>query len=301
MRHLVSIIIPCYNQGQFLEETLQSVFVQQYPYWECLLIDDGSTDETETIATHWASKDKRFRYFKRENSGVSATRNYGLQLAKGDYIQFLDADDILAEDKIERSLALIEEQNIEVVCTNYVMFDKNRNQTLQPFSQLEKFEFTFYTIARYWNDGFTIPIHCWFFNASVLQDLEFPVGLTAQEDWVMWLKVFRKNPTVAYIEKPLALYRLNANGRTQTSGFFPETLAAIHELKPILTEAEFKIVYESAIERYNSGMEYWKNRTAALKNSNTYQAGLIAKKVLHTMYLLPLAKPIFKYFKHFKS
>lgn len=301
MEHLVSIIIPCYNQGQFLDETLQSVFCQHYTHWECLLIDDGSTDETETIATHWESKDKRFRYLKRENSGVSATRNYGLQLAKGDYIQFLDADDVLAEDKIKLSLALIKEQNVEVVCTNYMMFDKNTNQTLQPFSQLEKFKFTFYNIARYWNDGFTIPIHCWLFNASLLKGLEFPVGLTAQEDWVMWLKVFRKNPTVSYIEKPLALYRLNADGRTQTSSFFPETLAAIHELKPILTEVEFKIVYESAIERYNSGMEYWKSRTAALKNSNTYQAGLIAKKVLHKMYLLPLVKPIFKYIKHFKS
>ena len=72
--HLISIIMPCYNQGQFLEETFQSVFNQTYKNWECLLINDGSTDTTKEIAEKWSRKDKRFRYFEKENGGRSSAR-----------------------------------------------------------------------------------------------------------------------------------------------------------------------------------------------------------------------------------
>ena len=297
---MVSIIIPCYNQGEFLNETLESVFNQTYSNWECLIINDGSTDNTEEIANEWVNKDSRFIYYYKKNAGVSATRNFGLQNVKGAFIQFLDADDLLANEKLSVSVNTIMLNKVEVVCTNYLVFSDSLNNLHPNFSQLEKFEFNFYNLARYWNNGFTIPPHCWFFKASLLKNIYFPVILTAQEDWVMWLLLFKDSPKTIYVNKQLAFYRINPNGRTQTGGFFDETLQAIAYLKPFLSEDEFKLLYQSVIIRFNEGLVYWRNREINLKKSNTYQFGLVCKKVAKKVGFLPLAKSMFLYFKSSK-
>ena len=88
MKKHISIIIPCYNQAHFLDQALQSVLNQTYLNWECLLINDGSTDETEIISNKWIKKDPRFKYFYKENGGLSSARNFGLDNAEGDCIVF---------------------------------------------------------------------------------------------------------------------------------------------------------------------------------------------------------------------
>lgn len=106
--HLVSVIIPCYNYGWLLAETLDSVLAQTYTHWECIIIDDGSTDDSSTTATSYLQKDSRFRYTYQENKGMSAARNCGLAVARGEYIQFLDADDLLASNKLAVQVAYLE-------------------------------------------------------------------------------------------------------------------------------------------------------------------------------------------------
>jgi glycosyltransferase involved in cell wall biosynthesis len=290
---LVSIIIPSYNQDQFLDETLQSVFKQTYSNWECIIVNDGSIDRTEIIATEWVAKDNRFKYTNQVNKGVSVARNSGLTLAKGEYIQFLDADDVLAVDKVQISLEAIFKNNVQVCCCNYAMFTNSTIDVLPPFSKLASFEFNFENLARYWNDGFTIPIHCWFFKADLFDAVIFPEGLTAQEDWIVWLRIFQKSPKTFYIDEQLAFYRLNPKGRTQIKGFFNETLEAIRYLKDFLNEAEFQMLYESAIIRNHNGMTYWREREVNLKKSNTYQFGLLCKKIIKKIGLLPLGKAVF--------
>lgn len=294
--NLISIIIPCYNQGSFLDETLTSVLNQTYTNWECIIVNDGSPDNTKEVAQKWVEKDNRFIYFYKENGGVSSARNLGIEKAKGDFIQFLDADDLLEENKLQISIEAIHQHEVEVVCCNYLMFIESVYNTQPPFSQLGDFEFTFYNLARYWNNGFTIPIHCWFFKASLLENIEFPEGLTAQEDWVVWLRIFQKSPKSFYISDQLAFYRINSNGRTNTGGFFDETLQAVHFLKPFLNEVEFKTLYQAVITRYNEGMLYWRNREINLKKSNTYRFGLLCKKCIKKMGLLSVSKKLFQYF-----
>ena len=94
----ISIIVPCYNQAQYLDECLQSVLDQTYQDWECIIVDDGSPDNTEEIAKNWTQKDSRFIYFKKENGGVSSARNFGIEKAKGEWILPLDGDDKIEKD-----------------------------------------------------------------------------------------------------------------------------------------------------------------------------------------------------------
>ncbi|RCW30040.1 glycosyltransferase [Marinilabilia salmonicolor] len=101
---LVSIIVPCYNQANFLGETLESVLNQEYFYWECIIVNDGSTDDTENVAKSFLEKDKRFKYIKKENGGLSSARNIGIINCTGQYIQFLDSDDLLSSMKIKTQI-----------------------------------------------------------------------------------------------------------------------------------------------------------------------------------------------------
>lgn len=97
---LVSIIVPCYNYAAFLSDCLKSLIRQSYSNWECIVVDDGSADETREIVAEFAGRDPRFRYLFQENKGMSCARNFALSRAAGTLIQFVDADDLLEVDKL---------------------------------------------------------------------------------------------------------------------------------------------------------------------------------------------------------
>lgn len=121
---LVSIIVPCYNQAEFLSDALQSVLNQTYKSWECIIINDGSVDKTELVAKEWLLKDKRYKYIKKENGGLSQARNVGIKSALGEYILLLDADDKIDETLVFKAIPIFnKDQNIGVVtywCNRFV-------------------------------------------------------------------------------------------------------------------------------------------------------------------------------------
>lgn len=135
---LVSIIVPCYNQARFLDEALNSVLSQIYSNWECLIIDDGSLDNTKEISTNWISKDVRFKYFKKENGGLPHTRNFGISKAKGELILPLDADDKIGEKYLTLATQKFQlNQNLKLVYSNAKKFgDVNEFWELKEFSLL---------------------------------------------------------------------------------------------------------------------------------------------------------------------
>lgn len=100
----VSIVVPCYNQAQYLEECLESVINQTYKNWECIIVNDGSPDNTEEVALSICAKDSRITYLKKENGGLSSARNSGIKIAKGEFILPLDADDIIGGTYLEKAV-----------------------------------------------------------------------------------------------------------------------------------------------------------------------------------------------------
>ncbi|WP_372921628.1 glycosyltransferase family 2 protein [Roseovarius sp.] len=109
---LISVIIPAYNDDKYLPESIGSVLNQTYENLECIIIDDGSTDDTEILVAKSAEKDARVRYFKKINGGVSSARNVGITKAEGLLIQFLDADDVLHFEKLANGVGFIREYGI---------------------------------------------------------------------------------------------------------------------------------------------------------------------------------------------
>ena len=116
----ITVIIPVYNVASFLERALKSITEQTYTDLQILLIDDGSTDESGKICDLWAKKDDRIQCVHQENEGVSAARNHGLELAEGAYIMFLDSDDWVEPDMVEKLHQLICEHHADVSACRYV-------------------------------------------------------------------------------------------------------------------------------------------------------------------------------------
>lgn len=136
MQPLVSIIIPTFNSSKYLKATLDSVLSQTYANWECILVDDGSIDLTETISVNYQEKDNRFQLYKRPvdlPKGPSSARNYGVSKAKGDYLIFLDADDLLATTCLENRVAQFQ-QNPEC---DFLVFQMERFVEEPDFSKKE--------------------------------------------------------------------------------------------------------------------------------------------------------------------
>jgi len=120
---LVSIIVPSYNYGRFLEQFIGNLRDQSYSNWECILVDDGSRDDTERVALRLQATESRLRYLQQENAGPSAARNRGLEECRGEYVQFLDADDFLEARKLEIQAGYLHEHpEVDIVYGNMRYF-----------------------------------------------------------------------------------------------------------------------------------------------------------------------------------
>jgi teichuronic acid biosynthesis glycosyltransferase TuaG len=129
MENLVSVIIPVYNAAAFLPEAVESVLNQTYPHWELILVDDCSMDGSNAIARKYATSDERIRFYSTESNfgGPAGPRNLGLKVSRGNYIAFLDADDVWHRQKLEYQIDLICTEAVELVASNIVVFgDKVR-------------------------------------------------------------------------------------------------------------------------------------------------------------------------------
>lgn len=199
----ISIIIPCYNQAKYLEECLQSVAQQTFTDWECILINDGSTDKTEEISKKWLEKDDRFQYIFTENKGVSNARNLGLEKAKGDFIQFLDADDKMNLQNFEKKMAFSADCDIIVSEFNIL----TNNQYFPGYNKLKQEYLNFDTLFFGWETVFTIPIHTALISRQLLKNFSFNTTLLCFEDWLMWLHITKQNPKTVFIDEILVTYR----------------------------------------------------------------------------------------------
>jgi glycosyltransferase involved in cell wall biosynthesis len=122
----VSVIIPCYQQAQFLSDSIASLTRQSLDSWEAIIVDDGSPDDTQSIAVSLMATDTRVRYVKKPNGGLSSARNAGLRLACGEFIQFLDADDLIESRKLELHSAFLQRTDFDIVYGNAWYFVDGR-------------------------------------------------------------------------------------------------------------------------------------------------------------------------------
>src|SRR5215213_5581398 len=124
MSPLVSVLMPAYNAGRYVAESVESVRAQTFRDWELVVVDDGSADDTGEVVRRFAARDARVRYVRRENGGQAAARNTGLREARGPLVAFLDADDLWLPEKLALQTALMEEKGVDLVYTDGYIFSE---------------------------------------------------------------------------------------------------------------------------------------------------------------------------------
>jgi glycosyltransferase involved in cell wall biosynthesis len=205
----ISVIIPAYNQGHYLGEAIQSVIDQTYPDFELVVVDDGSTDKTAQVACSFS--DPRIRYIHQENRGLSAARNTGILRSSGEYLTFLDSDDLFVADKLETLLnAMQRDPELGFVAGQAVLIDENALPLGKVFDTPLP-ENPAHLLL--WN-----PLHVC--SVMMRRDWQKKVGLFdeslhAYEDWDMWLRLARAGCRMGWVPHPVSLYRFHTRQMTR--------------------------------------------------------------------------------------
>ncbi len=279
---LVSVIIPCFNQAIFLEDALESIWTQGYFNWECIIVNDGSTDNTEIISQRWCVKDSRFKYYYQENRGLSSARNFGIEQAKGDYFQFLDADDYLDKEKLQLSINLLSslnESKPQIAISNFEMLEDKAGKIVPPFCKLDETLFNYEKLLYEWEESFSIPIHCGLFDAIFFKNFRFPIKLKAKEDWIMWITIFQAEYLVLFINQPLAIYRRHNESMTMSKDLMNDHLAALDYLKDLIPSSDYEKLLKHFIRRYYYRSIFFKSKYLEVKKIKVFQLYFFLKKI----------------------
>jgi glycosyltransferase involved in cell wall biosynthesis len=202
MSPLVSVIVPCYNQAQFLPEALNSVLSQTYINWECVIVNDGSSDNTEEVALKYCELDERFIYVFKENGGLSSARNFGIKASKGVFILPLDSDDLIGSLYIIKAVErFIKYSNTKLVyCKAQLFGDENGEWKLEDYSY----------------DSLLLENSIFCSSMYKREDYDKTTGYNEQlkeglEDWDFWLSLLSREDIVFRIPDICFYYRIRGN------------------------------------------------------------------------------------------
>ncbi len=179
-KQLVSIIIPTFNRANLIAETLDSILAQTYQNWECIIVDDGSTDHTSKVVEQYLKKDNRFKYFHRPEDhlpGGNGARNYGYKISKGNFINWFDSDDLMLPEKLEYQVNALIKDNLDFVSCNGEFFGAvnekitKTNPTVNSIVDYFFFGNTYITSSVMWNAEFLK--HKYLFDESLKRGQEY--------------------------------------------------------------------------------------------------------------------------------
>lgn len=201
---LISIVVPAFNAASVLGDTLRSVQQQDYPHIEAIVVDDGSTDATASVAQAVAAEDPRFTILTRSHRGIAAARNAGVAAARGTWIAFLDADDVWFPHKLSCQVQRAQERpSANFIFSNYYRWDGERDIELRHAGHdpLRRFP---QELARFNLVGTSTVM----VTAELLARVgPFDEALTLAEDWDLWLRLAEAGCSALWIPEPLGRYR----------------------------------------------------------------------------------------------
>jgi len=207
---LISIIMPAYNAEKYIEESILSAVNQTYQNWELIIINDGSTDSTRTIAEKFSSRDKRIKVINQQNKRLAAARNIGIKNSTGQWIAFLDADDIWAPSKLEKQVELSEKlPHIDVLYTDGWIFKYDDLSNVTPYS-IKKGEFTSDEMYLLEYTGNYIPVISVMAKRDIIGKIGFPeedIFFFGCEDWDCWLRMAKAGANFYGMDENLFYYR----------------------------------------------------------------------------------------------
>lgn len=259
----ISIVTPSYNQGNFIEQTIRSVLLQNYPNLEYIIIDGGSTDETVDVIKRYG---KWINYWVSEpDKGQSHALQKGFNKATGEILAWMNSDDFYEKDALLKVGRAYMQQPFSFYCGSCKMI--NENDAL--IQQLYTPKVSFATLIRYWKPHFCPPQPSIFFSRHAFDHTgQFNVGLKYAMDYELWLKAVSKHK-FTIVNEPLSYYRVHSASKTGSGNglekFIPEWKRVIHEhlkQRPAYVRLQFTI--EEQLHFLYRRMKYFSGRVKRL-------------------------------------
>lgn len=210
---LVSIVIPTYNRAHLIGETLDSVLAQTYTHWECIIVDDGSSDNTDEVVGEYLKKDPRFKYYHRPDThlpGGNGARNYGFLQSKGEYIQWFDSDDLMHPLKIEIKIGEILKNRADVIIAKH-------STTFKQFTASDNLNYSIMTIN---SDTFyrnlalgevSVITNDVMIRKEIVGIKKFDEKLNKAQEFDFFLSLFQQKLTYVFIDISLTAYKPNVH------------------------------------------------------------------------------------------
>ena len=215
-QELISIIVPIFNTEKYLHQCLNSILSQSYENFECLLINDGSTDASASICREYVAKDARFRYFEKENGGVSSARNLGIERSEGAYVTFIDSDDWVEFDYLEVLYSAIIQETADISVSTYRMYEMSTNEwhfhafrrdySKRVFSKEELINELVFLNANEFSYGY---VSCKLVRKSILTGIWFNESTHLGEDMEFWFKLYLIAEKSVFSNRDTYVYRRN--------------------------------------------------------------------------------------------
>ncbi|MRN07390.1 glycosyltransferase family 2 protein [Lactobacillus sp. 0.1XD8-4] len=231
LREKISVIVPVYNDEKYLKQCVESVLTQSYSNLEVILVDDGSTDNTPAICEDFREQDDRVRVIHKQNEGVGASRNTGIAMATGDYILFIDHDDWLFQDHIQKLYDLLKKNQADIAVANFSGFLEEKGTFLFYVRGEDYFEKN-YTPSEWFeieyedkynlNQAFVVP---WgkLYKASLFKNIVYPTNTKVEDDLTTW-KVYLLADKISYQNDPSYVHRImqeSVTGRVNQIDVYP--------------------------------------------------------------------------------
>ena len=296
---MISIIIPTYNRAHLITQTLDSILEQTYTNWECIIVDDGSTDNTEEIVKTYCAKDTRFQFFKRPMhlpKGPNACRNYGFELSKGEYVNWFDSDDLYLPFAFEKFIKNFNHEVDTVVSkiekVDGVTLKKINENNIISNELLQDYLIgvvTFYVCGPLWKKTFLI-------NQQEL----FDEIITNLDDWDFNLRMLYQNPKIVFVNEPLIQYRIhNASLAHEINKLnYKEILSELKAReKHVKLLSKSKIIDSNILKIYiKERCKYFFRESMVKKDANRFKYfTLLLKQQIKTCDCFGLLKTIFAF------
>ena len=303
---LISIIVPIYNTEKYLRQCLDSIINQTYTNFEVLLVNDGSPDGSAAICQEYVKNDSRFRYFEKENGGVSSARNLGLERSGGAYITFIDSDDWVESNHLEALLKGIKENNTDIAVSKHKSFNtedgffyfpaySNQNQNdlcikkkqIRPFLEL-------FPKLNYLTHDFAC-IASKLFKKSLTQNLFLDEKLSQSEDLDYFFKLYLRAESIVYIDEVTYIYVQHG----QNASHHPSETSALCDIKVHWNMLDFinelNIPNYYYLERIKHLLSYWKDSFPDSKDIKVYETKVanLENDITYPQPLISLVIPIY--------
>ncbi len=273
----VSIIIPCYNQANYLPETLDSVLLQTYTDFECVIVNDGSPDNTEEVAKSYCAKDKRLKYVYKGNGGLASARNFGIIHSQGEFVLPLDSDDLIAPTYLEKAVNRFDNYpETKLVYCKADKFGDVQGEWVLPEYHYETliWQNVIFCSAMYRRKDY---------DETIGYNINMKYGL---EDWDFWLSLLSENDVVYRIDEILFHYRIRGESmvNTTTSEHFQDLRVLIYQNHPHIYEpylcniVVYRAFYNQSIQ-YLQELNDYKQSYRQIQKSHAYRIGRIVVKL----------------------